>query len=108
MAGIKETENQKVINQWAEKAKLLTVGKEHKLYDRIEALKSEFHTPADGETITAEQAAANLKAFGLLEKTGLFSLPETHTPNTAAPTANAPNTQYTNSGQALWADLQKK
>lgn len=49
--------------------------------DKIKALLADFQIPAEGETLTAEAAAANLKLYSIAEKAGAFAEPQetTHT-----------------------------
>lgn len=106
--GYKAAEDAKVIQAWTEKAKVFETKPEDKLHDKIQAIRGDFFWAEEGKTLTATEAKNNLDKFGLLEKAGALSVPDSHTPNATPPSPNTPTPQPQTSGAVLWKQTQKK
>ena len=73
---------------WTEKAKLLSIDKTDKRYDKVEKIKGKFILPKEGEELTPDQIAKNIETYDLLTEAGYFAV-ETQKPGGAPPANNA-------------------
>ena len=73
---------------WTEKAKLLSIDKTDKRYDKVEKIKGKFIMPKEGEELTPDQIAKNIETYDLLTEAGYFAV-ETQKPGGAPPANNA-------------------
>jgi len=70
---------------WTEKAKLLSIDKTDKRYDKVEKIKGKFIMPAEGQELTPDQIAKNIETYDLLTEAGYFAV-ETQNAGGASPT----------------------
>ena len=70
---------------WTEKAKLLSIDKSDKRYDKVEKIKGKFIMPAEGQELTPDQIAKNIETYDLLTEAGYFAV-ETQNAGGASPT----------------------
>ena len=73
---------------WTEKAKLLSIDKTDKRYDKVEKIKGKFILPTEGQELTPDQIAKNIETYDLLTEAGYFAV-ETQKPGGAPPANNA-------------------
>jgi len=59
---------------WTEKAKLLSIDKTDKRYDKVEKIKGKFIMPAEGQELTPDQIAKNIETYDLLTEAGYFAV----------------------------------
>lgn len=107
-ANMRNAENEKLKATWQEKAKMLTVEKTSKLYEKAQKVLNQFAMPKEGEELTIDQVKDNLKAFALLDSTGYFSTETTDTGGKAPITTNAPFTPQSKAEAYLNAITTKK
>lgn len=105
---VKQAEDAKAIAAWRDKAAVFATDESDKRHAILQKIRDDFHWAGEGKELSAAEARDNLERFGLIEKAGALSVPDTHTPNVAPPSPNTPTPQYQNSGQALWAQMQTK
>ena len=97
----KKASYDKRLSSWQEKAKIFSIDKTDKRFDKIEKVKSKFIFPADEKTVlTEEQLALNENTYALLQETGYFELASTDPKGLPNP-ANPNPTDNMSSGQAL-------
>jgi len=73
---------------WTEKAKLLSIDKTDKRYEKVEKIKGKFILPTEGQELTPDQIAKNIETYDLLTEAGYFAV-ETQKPGGAPPANNA-------------------
>ena len=59
---------------WTEKAKLLSIDKTDKRYDKVEKIKGKFIMPTEGQELTPDQLAKNIETYDLLTEAGYFAV----------------------------------
>ena len=83
--GYRQAEDAKVIQAWKEKAAVFNTDESDKRHPTLQAIKPDFHWAAEGKELSAAEARDNLTKFGLLEKAGALSVPDSRTPNNTPP-----------------------
>ena len=90
----------KLRDQWADKAKVLSVDKSSKIFDKIEKVKGRFAFPEANADLPIDVVKRNLETYELLDSTGYFageSLPA----GGAAPGTNTQNVPDSASARIL-------
>jgi len=100
-----EAEN-KLRDQWADKAKVLSVDKSSKIFDKIEKVKGRFVFPEANSDLPIDVVKRNLETYELLESTNYFTSEQT--PAGGNPPAGNGNPMPGNSGQAYIAEIKTK
>ena len=91
LAQLQAESDNKVISQWAEKAKLFAITKDDKRFETVDKIRSKFVFAEEGKTLSVEDAKRNLDAYELLELSGALGIPQDKTPgNPPAPNPNDP------------------
>lgn len=63
----------KLRDQWADKAKVLSVDKSSKIFDKIEKVKGRFVFPEANSDLPIDVVKRNLETYELLDSTGYFA-----------------------------------